>query len=335
MYTTELDKQKEPPKGAKVTAIGEAEPQELIDAFEARVAADEFIEPKDWMPEAYRKTLVRQISQHAHSEIVGMLPEGNWITRAPSLRRKAILLAKVQDEAGHGLYLYCAAETLGTSREEMIEALHSGKAKYSTIFNYPTLTWADIAAIGWLVDGAAIMNQVPLQRTSYGPYARAMVRVCKEESFHQRQGYEAMLALTNGTEEQKRMAQDALNRWWWPSLMMFGPPDDKSPNTERSMRWRIKRETNDELRQKFVDITVPQAEFAGLTVPDPDLAWNEDKNGYDFGEVDWEEFYAVVRGEGPVAKERMKARREAWESQAWVRAAADAHQAKRAAKQVA
>ena len=335
MYTTELDKQKEPQKPAKVTSIDGGEPQHLVDAFEARVAADEFIEPKDWMPEAYRKTLVRQISQHAHSEIVGMLPEGNWITRAPSLRRKAILLAKVQDEAGHGLYLYCAAETLGTSREEMIEALHDGRAKYSTIFNYPTLTWADIAAIGWLVDGAAIMNQVPLQRTSYGPYARAMVRVCKEESFHQRQGYEAMIALANGTDEQERMAQDALNRWWWPSLMMFGPPDDKSPNTERSVRWRIKRETNDELRQKFVDITVPQAEFLGLTVPDTDLAWNEEKGGYDFGDIDWEEFYAVVRGEGPVARERLKARRDAWEKQAWVREAADAYSAKQEAKKVA
>ncbi|MBB3764062.1 1,2-phenylacetyl-CoA epoxidase subunit PaaA [Sphingomicrobium lutaoense] len=331
MYTTELDKQ---PK-RNVTAIDGAEDPALVEEFERRVAADEFIEPKDWMPEAYRKTLVRQISQHAHSEIVGMLPEGNWITRAPSLRRKAILLAKVQDEAGHGLYLYCAAETLGTSREEMVEALHSGKAKYSTIFNYPTLTWADIAAIGWLVDGAAIMNQVPLQRTSYGPYARAMVRVCKEESFHQRQGYEAMIALANGTGEQRRMAQDALNRWWWPSLMMFGPPDDKSPNTERSMRWRIKRETNDELRQKFVDITVPQAEFLGLTVPDSDLAWNEEKGGYDFGEIDWEEFYAVVRGEGPVAKERMKARRDAWEKNAWVREAADAHAARKRAAKVA
>ena len=331
MYTTELSK--------NVTAIEPAEDPALLEAFEARVAADEFIEPKDWMPEAYRKTLVRQISQHAHSEIVGMLPEGNWITRAPSLRRKQILLAKVQDEAGHGLYLYCAAETLGTSREEMIDALHSGKAKYSTIFNYPTLTWADIAAIGWLVDGAAIMNQVPLQRTSYGPYARAMVRVCKEESFHQRQGYEAMMALASGSDAQKRMAQDALNRWWWPSLMMFGPPDDNSPNTERSMRWRIKRETNDELRQKFVDITVPQAEFIGLTVPDQALAWNEAKNdgrgGYDFGAIDWEEFYAVVRGEGPVAKERIKARRDAWETNAWVRDAAAAYEAKRAAKAAA
>ena len=327
MYTTELNKNVKP--------IETMEDPALVEAFEARVAADEFIEPKDWMPDAYRKTLVRQISQHAHSEIVGMLPEGNWITRAPSLRRKAILLAKVQDEAGHGLYLYCAAETLGTSREEMIEALHSGKAKYSTIFNYPTLTWADIGAIGWLVDGAAIMNQVPLQRTSYGPYARAMVRVCKEESFHQRQGYEIMIALANGTADQKRMAQDALNRWWWPSLMMFGPPDDNSPNTERSMRWRIKRETNDELRQKFVDITKPQADFLGLTIPDADLKWNEEKGGHDFGEVDWEEFYAVVRGEGPVAKERMEARRKAWDDGAWVREAAEAHEAKRQARKAA
>jgi ring-1,2-phenylacetyl-CoA epoxidase subunit PaaA len=326
MYTTELQ---------KTGKIENLEDPKLLEAFEVRVAADEFIEPKDWMPEAYRRTLTRQISQHAHSEIVGMLPEGNWITRAPSLRRKAILLAKVQDEAGHGLYLYCAAETLGTSREQMIEALHSGKAKYSTIFNYPTLTWADIGAIGWLVDGAAIMNQVPLQRTSYGPYARAMVRVCKEESFHQRQGYEIMIAMANGTPEQRRMAQDALNRWWWPSLMMFGPPDADSPNTAQSMRWRIKRETNDELRQKFVDITVPQADFLGLNVPDPDLQWNEEKGGYDFGEVDWEEFYAVVRGEGPVARERMKARREAWENGAWVREAAAAHEAKRRARKAA
>ena len=308
---------------------------ELQAGFDTTIEHNDRIEPRDWMPEGYRKTLVRQIAQHAHSEIIGMQPEGNWITRAPSLRRKAILLAKVQDEAGHGLYLYCAAETLGTSREEMIEALHSGKAKYSTIFNYPTLTWADIGAIGWLVDGAAIMNQVPLQRTSYGPYARAMVRVCKEESFHQRQGYEIMIALANGTADQKRMAQDALNRWWWPSLMMFGPPDDNSPNTERSMRWRIKRETNDELRQKFVDITKPQADFLGLTVPDADLKWNENKGGHDFGEIDWEEFYAVVRGEGPVAKERMKARREAWEKGAWVRDAAAAYGAKRAAKAAA
>ena len=326
MYTTELQKN---------AAVASTEPAEKLAAFEARVAADEFIEPKDWMPEAYRRTLVRQISQHAHSEIVGMLPEGNWITRAPSLRRKAILLAKVQDEAGHGLYLYSAAETLGTSREEMIEALHSGKAKYSTIFNYPTLTWADIGAIGWLVDGAAIMNQVPLQRTSYGPYARAMVRVCKEESFHQRQGYEIMMHLAAGTPEQVRMAQDALNRWWWPSLMMFGPPDENSPNTAQSMRWRIKRDTNDELRQKFVDITVPQAEAIGLTVPDPDLKWNEAKGGYDFGEIDWSEFYAVVKGEGPVAKERMRARVKAWEDGAWVREAADAYAAKHAERKAA
>ena len=329
MYTTEMGQQ------PNVKSIAPIEDPELLEAFEARVAADEFIEPKDWMPAAYRKTLVRQISQHAHSEIVGMLPEGNWITRAPSLRRKAILLAKVQDEAGHGLYLYCAAETLGTSRQEMIEALHSGKAKYSTIFNYPTLTWADIGAIGWLVDGAAIMNQVPLQRTSYGPYARAMVRVCKEESFHQRQGYEIMMAMMAGTAEQQAMAQDALNRWWWPSLMMFGPPDDNSPNTERSMRWRIKRDTNDALRQKFVDATVPQAELIGLTLPDADLKWNEAKSGYDFGAIEWDEFYAVVRGEGAVAKERLLARRKAWDDGAWVREAADAHEAKRVARKAA
>jgi ring-1,2-phenylacetyl-CoA epoxidase subunit PaaA len=321
MYTTELQ------KSAKIAST---EDPEKLAAFEARVAADEFIEPKDWMPEAYRRTLTRQISQHAHSEIVGMLPEGNWISRAPSLRRKAILLAKVQDEAGHGLYLYSAAETLGTSRGEMIEALHSGKAKYSTIFNYPTLTWADIGAIGWLVDGAAIMNQVPLQRTSYGPYARAMVRVCKEESFHQRQGYEIMMVMAAGTSEQKRMAQDALNRWWWPSLMMFGPPDENSPNTAQSMRWKIKRETNDELRQKFVDITVPQADALGLAVPDPQLRWNEEHGHYDFGEVNWEEFYSVVRGEGPVAKERMTARRQAWEDNGWVREAAAAYAEKKA-----
>lgn len=321
MYTTELQR-------ADPT-VRSVEPAELTAAFEARVAADEFIEPKDWMPEAYRRTLIRQISQHAHSEIVGMLPEGNWITRAPSLRRKAILLAKVQDEGGHGLYLYSAAETLGASRAEMIEALHSGKAKYSTIFNYPTPTWADIGAIGWLVDGAAIMNQVPLQRTSYGPYARAMVRVCKEESFHQRQGYEIMMTLAAGTPAQRRMAQDALNRWWWPALMMFGPPDDQSPNSEQSMRWRIKRDTNDELRQKFVDATVPQAELLGLSIPDSELRWNEARGGYDFGPIEWEEFFAVVRGEGPCAKERIEARRKAWDDGAWVREAADAHEVKR------
>ena len=310
MYTTELSENSKKTGPAEVAVV--EDPQKLA-AFEARVAADEFIEPKDWMPEAYRKTLVRQISQHAHSEVVGMLPEGNWITRAPSLRRKAVLLAKVQDEGGHGLYLYSAAETLGVSRDQMIEALHSGRAKYSTIFNYPTLTWADIGAIGWLVDGAAILNQVPLQRTSYGPYARAMVRICKEESFHQRQGFEIMTVLAGGSAEQKRMAQNALDRWWWPSLMMFGPPDDNSPNTAQSIRWRIKRETNDELRQKFVDVTVPQAEAIGLTVPDAKLMWNEERGAYDFGTIDWEEFYAVVRGEGLVAKERMKARVEAWE----------------------
>src|SRR3954465_7629007 len=325
MYTTEL---KDKNQKAVPVSLADEDPEKL-EAFEARVAADEFIEPKDWMPETYRKTLIRQISQHAHSEIVGMLPEGNWITRAPNLLRKAILLAKVQDEGGHGLYLYAAAETLGISREEMIEALHSGRAKYSTIFNYPTLTWADIGAIGWLVDGAAIMNQVPLQRTSYGPYARAMGRVCKEESFHQRQGYEIMIALANGTPEQKRMAQDALNRWWWPSLMMFGPPDDKSPNTAQSVRWRIKRETNDELRQRFVDVTVPQAEAIGLGAPDPALKWNEERGHYAFGTIDWSEFWSVVKGEGPVAKERIKARVDAWEKGAWVRDAANAHEAKK------
>ena len=322
MYTTELQKQPAKP-------VAEKEPQDALDAFEARVAADDFIEPKDWMPAAYRRTLVRQISQHAHSEIVGMLPEGNWITRAPSLRRKAVLLAKVQDEGGHGLYLYSAAETLGTSREEMIDALHTGKAKYSTIFNYPTLTWADIGAIGWLVDGAAIMNQVALQRTSYGPYARAMVRICKEESFHQRQGYEIMMAMMAGTPEQREMAQDAMNRWWWPSLMMFGPPDDASPNTAQSLRWRIKRETNDELRQRFVDATVPQADAIGLAVPDAKLKFNAQTGHYEFGAIDWDEFWNVVKGEGPVAKERMTARITAWEDGAWVREAAAAHAAKR------
>ena len=326
MYTTELGKTDGGP------AVIPVEDADRLAAFEARVAADEFIEPKDWMPDAYRRTLIRQISQHAHSEIVGMLPEGNWLTRAPSLRRKAVLLAKVQDEAGHGLYLYCAAETLGVSRDDLTAALLSGKAKYSTIFNYPTLTWADIGAIGWLVDGAAIMNQVPLQRTSYGPYARAMVRVCMEESFHQRQGYEIMIGLANGTPEQKAMAQDALNRWWWPSLMMFGPPDDNSPNTAQSMRWRIKRDTNDELRQKFVDITKPQADYLGLTIPDPDLRWNAERDAHDYGAVDWEEFYAVVRGEGPMAKERLRDRNDAWSAGAWVREAAVAHDQKRRAK---
>ncbi|GAO80991.1 1,2-phenylacetyl-CoA epoxidase subunit PaaA [Sphingopyxis sp. C-1] len=328
MYTTELGK-----PAAEHPAL--VEDPDLLAAFEARVAADDFIEPNDWMPDGYRRTLVRQISQHAHSEIVGMLPEGNWVTRAPSLKRKAILLAKIQDEGGHGLYLYCAAETLGTSRQEMIEALHAGRAKYSTIFNYPTLNWADIGAIGWLVDGAAIMNQVPLQRASYGPYARAMVRICKEESFHQRQGYDLLLSMVNGTTEQRNMAQDALDRWWWPALMMFGPPDENSPNSAQSMRWRIKRETNDQLRQKFVDATVPQAELLGLTIPDPVLKWNEERGHYDFGPIEWEEFYAVVRGEGAVAKERMSARRKAWDEGAWVREAADAFAAKRSARAAA
>lgn len=300
--------------------------------FEDKLEKEIMIEPRDWMPDNYRKTLIRQISQHAHSEIVGMLPEGNWITRAPSLRRKAVLLAKVQDEGGHGLYLYSAAETLGISRDEMLEQLHNGTAKYSSIFNYPSLTWADMGAIGWLVDGAAIMNQVPLCRTSYGPYARAMVRVCKEESFHQRQGYEIMLHLSNGTEVQKKMAQDALNRWWWPSIMMFGPSDENSQHTEQSMKWRIKRFTNDELRQKFVDVTVEQTKILGLTLPDPDLKWNEERGHYDFGAIDWTEFWNVVKGNGPCNKERLEARKKAWEEGKWVREAALAYTNKRKAR---
>jgi len=303
--------------------------QQLEQRFQGKIDAEERIEPKDWMPEAYRKTLVRQISQHAHSEVVGMLPEANWITRAPSLRRKVALLAKVQDEAGHGLYLYGAAETLGIEREDLIEELLTGKAKYSSIFNYPTLTWADIGAIGWLVDGAAIMNQVPLCRCSYGPYARAMVRICKEESFHQRQGYEIMLTLCRGSEDQKKMAQDALNRWWWPSLMMFGPSDKDSKHTAQSMKWKIKRFTNDELRQRFVDMTVPQAEFLGLQVPDPDLKWNEATEHYEIGEINWEEFWNVLKGNGPCNRQRMKARNRAHEEGAWVREAAMAHAEKR------
>ncbi|MBS1687122.1 MAG: 1,2-phenylacetyl-CoA epoxidase subunit A [Bacteroidetes bacterium] len=300
--------------------------------FDEKIDKELTIEPKDWMPDEYRKTLIRQISQHAHSEIVGMLPEGNWITRAPSLRRKAVLLAKVQDEAGHGLYLYSAAETLGISRDEMLDQLHTGKAKYSSIFNYPTITWADMGAIGWLVDGAAIMNQVPLCRTSYGPYARAMVRVCKEESFHQRQGFEIMLTLSNGSAIQKKMAQDALNRWWWPSLMMFGPPDAESPHTEQSVRWRIKRFTNDELRQKFVDVTVEQAKVLGLTIPDPELKWNEERGHYDMGPINWDEFWNVVKGNGPCNKQRLDTRRQAWEDGAWVRDAAMAYANKKAAR---
>lgn len=303
---------------------------DLEKRFQERIDKEEKIEALDWMPDAYRQTLIRQISQHAHSEVVGMLPEGNWITRAPSLRRKAILLAKVQDEAGHGLYLYSAAETLGIDRSTLIDQLLSGKAKYSSIFNYPAITWADMGAVGWLVDGAAIMNQVMLTRTSYGPYARAMVRICKEESFHQRQGYEIMLTLCKGSEEQKNMAQDALNRWWWPSLMMFGPSDKESKHTAQSMAWKIKRKTNDELRQQFIDVTIPQAEYLGLEVPDPDLKWNEERGHYDFGEIDWTEFWQVVKGFGPCNKDRIKARRKAHEDGAWVREAALAYAEKQA-----
>src|SRR5690349_14204041 len=303
--------------------------------FNDKIANEIKIEQKDWMTDAYRKTLVRQISQHAHSEIVGMLPEGNWITRAPSLKRKAILIAKVQDEAGHGLYLYAATETLGVTREQTINDLHSGKAKYSSIFNYPTLTWADIGAIGWLVDGAAIMNQVMLTRTSYGPYARAMVRICKEESFHQRQGYEIMAVLAKGTPEQHEMAQDALNRWWWPSLMMFGPSDANSPHSADSMKWKIKRQSNDELRKIFIDRTVQQADVLGLKIPDPKLKWNEETKHYDWGEIDWTEFNNVVAGNGPCNKERLAARNKAHDQGAWVREAAMAYAAKKAKKQAA
>ena len=308
-----------------------AEDQEFLDRFQARIDDEQKIEPNDPMPEGYRRTLVRQIGQHAHSEIVGMLPEGNWITRAPSLRRKASLLAKVQDEGGHGLYLYSAAETLGVSREQMTEELLTGKAKYSSIFNYPTLSWADIGTIGWLVDGAAIMNQIPLCRCSYGPYARAMIRICKEESFHQRQGYEIVMKLAQGSPEQKAMAQESLDRFWQPVLMMFGPPDSESQNTDQSTRWKIKRFTNDELRQKFVDATVPQAEFLGLTVPDADLKWNEDKQGYDFGPIDWDEFWRVVKGKGPMNRQRVEARQKAWDDGAWAREAALVHAEKRRA----
>jgi ring-1,2-phenylacetyl-CoA epoxidase subunit PaaA len=298
---------------------------QLIENFEAKLAKNEMIEPKDWMPAQYRKHLIRQISQHAHSEIIGMQPEGNWITRAPSMRRKMVLLAKVQDEAGHGLYLYSAAESMGISREEMLDQLHTGAAKYSSIFNYPTLTWADMGAIGWLVDGAAIMNQVMLQRTSYGPYARAMVRICKEESFHQRQGYEIMNVLASGSAEQKEMAQDALNRWWWPSLMMFGPRDEESPNSEQAIKWKIKRETNDQLRQRFVNQTVSQVEKIGLVVPDKAIKWNDAKNGYDFGEINWDEFWTVLKGNGPCNKVRIANKIKSHEEGAWVREAANAH----------
>ena len=304
----------------------------LEEQFQAFVDAENKVEPKNWMPEKYRKTLIRQISQHAHSEIIGMQPEANWITRAPSLRAKLILLAKVQDEAGHGLYLYSAAETLGEPREKMIADLQSGKAKYSSIFNYPTPSWADMGTIGWLVDGAAIQNQVMLTRTSYGPYARAMVKICKEESFHQRQGYEVVMKLAQGTPEQKAMAQESLNRWWWPSLMMFGPSDDNSPNSEQSMKWKIKRKSNDTLRQEFIDKTVPQAEYLGLTIPDADLKWNEERSSYDFGEINWNEFYDVIKGNGPCNKERIANHVKAHEDGAWVREAATAFAAKQAAR---
>ncbi len=328
MYTQGLDQKGE-------AAGGAGETPEQLAAFQARIDAEEKIEAKDWMPEAYRRTLIRQISQHAHSEIIGMQPEGNWLTRAPSLKRKAILLAKVQDEAGHGLYLYSAAETLGVSRDQMVADLLSGKAKYSSIFNYPTLTWADIGAIGWLVDGAAIMNQIPLCRCSYGPYARAMIRICKEESFHQRQGFEIMLTLCRGSEAQTAMAHDALNRFWWPSLMMFGPNDATSKHSAQSMKWKIKRFSNDELRQKFIDVTVPQAEFLGLEVPDDRLRLDEQSGRYEHSDIDWQEFFDVIAGNGPCNRQRMAKRRKAHEDGAWVREAARAYAAKQTARNVA
>ena len=331
MYTQAMDTMKADDAHKPVRS---AEELQLQERFDARIDAGDFIEAKDWMPEHYRKTLVRQISQHAHSEIVGMLPEGNWISRAPTLKRKAILLAKVQDEGGHGLYLYAAAETLGTSRDQMLDALHTGKAKYSSIFNYPTLTWADVGAIGWLVDGAAIMNQVPICRCSYAPYARAMIRICREESFHQRQGYESLLTMMNhGTDAQKAMVQDAVNRWWWPSVMMFGPPDDQSPNSAQSMRWGIKRFSNDDLRQKFVDAAVEQAKILGVALPDPDLKWNDERQSHDVGAIDWSEFWAVIAGDGPCNRDRLQARVDAWDDGAWVREAAMAHEEKRAARE--
>ena len=330
MYTQGLDQ-----SGNKDSGAASEETAQQLAAFQARIDAEEKIEAKDWMPEAYRRTLVRQISQHAHSEIIGMQPEGNWLTRAPSLQRKAILLAKVQDEAGHGLYLYSAAETLGVSRDQMVADLLSGKAKYSSIFNYPTLTWADIGAIGWLVDGAAIMNQIPLCRCSYGPYARAMIRVCKEESFHQRQGFEIMLTLCRGSAEQKAMAQDALNRFWWPSLMMFGPNDANSEHSAQSMAWKIKRFSNDELRQKFVDVTVRQADFLGLKMPDEQLRFDEAAGHYRFSEIDWQEFFDVIAGNGPCNQQRMEKRRRAHEEGAWVREAAHAYAEKQAARAAA
>jgi ring-1,2-phenylacetyl-CoA epoxidase subunit PaaA len=330
MYTQGLDQ-----LGREHVHTASTDHAQLEARFQAKVDADDKIEPKDWMPEAYRQTLIRQISQHAHSEIVGMLPEGNWITRAPTLLRKTILIAKVQDEAGHGAYLYSAAETLGVSRDELVEQLLAGTAKYSSIFNYPTPTWADVGAIGWLVDGAAIMNQIPICRCSYGPYARAMVRICREESFHQRQGFDIMHRLSRGTPEQRAMAQGALDRWWWPSLMMFGPPDADSKHTAQSMRWKIKRFTNDELRQKFVDFTVPQAQFLGLTVPDPALEWDETTQHFRYGVIDWNEFQQVLKGNGPCNRERMAARRRAHEDGRWVREAALAYAAKQRAKEKA
>ena len=315
---------------ASLRAVEELSPEEQ--AFQQRIDADIKVEPRDWMTEGYRKTLIRQISQHAHSEIVGQLPEGNWVTRAPTLKRKTILLAKIQDEAGHGLYLYSAAETLGVSRDQMTLDLLSGKAKYSSIFNYPTLSWADIGMIGWLVDGAAIINQIPLCRCSYGPYARAMVRICKEEAFHARQGFDVVMALCRGTPEQKQMAQEALNRWWWPALMMFGPPDTESANSAQSARWKIKLFSNDELRQRMVDQTVPQAEFLGLSIPDPDLRWNEERGQYDFGAIDWSEFYSVLKGNGPCNRDRIQTRRKAWDDGAWFRDGLNAHAEKQTAK---
>ena len=336
MYTQAMDTPDGHDSGGAKKAVRSADELALEQRFDARIDAGEFIEAKDWMPEHYRKTLLRQISQHAHSEIVGMLPEGNWITRAPTLKRKLILLAKVQDEAGHGLYLYAAAETLGTSRDQMIDALHSGRAKYSSIFNYPALSWADMGTIGWLVDGAAIMNQVPICRCSYAPYARAMIRICREESFHQRQGFEALLTMmTNGTDAQKTMVQDAVNRWWWPAIMMFGPPDDQSPNSALSMRWGIKRFSNDELRQKFIDAAVEQAKVLGVTLPDPELKWNEARQHHDHGVIDWSEFRRVVGGDGPCNRERLAARVKAWDDGAWVREAALAHARKQAVREQA
>lgn len=331
MYTQSLDV---PDASAPAQAAPAAAPDALQTRFDEKIDGDQKIEPQDWMPEAYRRTLVRQISQHAHSEIIGMQPEGNWISRAPSLKRKAILLAKVQDEGGHGLYLYSAAETLGVGRDSLLDALHAGKAKYSSIFNYPTLLWADVGVIGWLVDGAAIMNQVPICRCSYGPYARAMIRICKEESFHQRQGFESLMVQMQGTPEQRAMVQDAVNRWWWPVLAMFGPPDAASTNTAQGMRWGIKRISNDDLRQKFVDATVPQAAVLGVTLPDPDLKWNEQRQQHDYGAIDWDEFWEVVNGNGPCNKERLGNRVKAHEDGQWVRDAAQAHAAKQRARQL-